>query len=231
MTGPVTWTSLRDEGLRRIRAGEWEVGQPIPTEAELAREFDCARATVNRALQALAETGLLIRRRRAGSIVAAQPVARATLRIPLIRREIEDRGARPGYRLLHAAPEVPPTPVQAALGLAQNVAHLRVLALHLSDDRPFVLESRWINLATVPEAANAPLDRISANEWLLNHIPHTEGRITLEAQAASAEEAATLDCPSGSALFVVERQTRIAAGSVTLVRLLYAPGHRLTMEI
>ena len=44
------WQAIRDEVKRRIHARDWKPGEPIPNEAELAEEFGCARATVNRAL-------------------------------------------------------------------------------------------------------------------------------------------------------------------------------------
>jgi GntR family histidine utilization transcriptional repressor len=90
------WQSVQDEVLRRIHAREWKPGDLIPNEADLAQEFGCARTTVNRALRALAENGLLDRRRKAGTRVAAQPVAKATLDIAVIRREVEERGQKYG---------------------------------------------------------------------------------------------------------------------------------------
>ena len=44
---------------RRIYTREWQPGQSIPNEADLAVEFRCARVTVNRALRTLADAGLL----------------------------------------------------------------------------------------------------------------------------------------------------------------------------
>ena len=84
-----SWQSVQAEVLRRINAREWKPGDFIPNEAELAIEFGCARATVNRALRALAESGLLDRRRKAGTRVSLNPVRKATLDIPVIRYEIE----------------------------------------------------------------------------------------------------------------------------------------------
>ena len=66
MDRAITWQSIRAEALRRIRAGLWPPGARIPDEAELAAEFGCARATVNRALRDLAEAGLLERKRKGG---------------------------------------------------------------------------------------------------------------------------------------------------------------------
>ena len=70
------WEHIRAEVQRRIRDRQWPHGAMIPTEEELAAEFGCARATVNRALRDLAQSGVLERRRKAGTRVVALPVRR-----------------------------------------------------------------------------------------------------------------------------------------------------------
>jgi formimidoylglutamate deiminase len=70
-----SWQAVQDEVRRRIAARLWRPGDFIPHETDLAREFGCARATVNRALRELAEEGLLDRRRKAGTRVAVNPSA------------------------------------------------------------------------------------------------------------------------------------------------------------
>ena len=69
MTDPPfnSWQSVQEEVLARIHSRQWKPGDLIPNEADLAQEFGCARATVNRALQNLADEGLLDRRRKAGT--------------------------------------------------------------------------------------------------------------------------------------------------------------------
>ena len=70
---------------QRIYSRQWQPGELIPNEADLAIEFGCARVTMNRALRALAETGLLDRRRKVGTRVTLNPITKATLQIPVIR--------------------------------------------------------------------------------------------------------------------------------------------------
>jgi len=108
-----TGKACRTRSCAASTRGEWKPGDLIPNEADLALEFGCARTTVNRALRALAETGLLDRRRKAGTRVAAQPVAKATLDIAVIRQEVEARGQTYSYRRIARAEQVPPTPVSA----------------------------------------------------------------------------------------------------------------------
>jgi DNA-binding GntR family transcriptional regulator len=45
---------------RRIEAGEWERGEQLPSVRELAAEYGHARRTISRALQILADEGLVV---------------------------------------------------------------------------------------------------------------------------------------------------------------------------
>jgi len=223
-----SWQSVQAEVLRRIHAREWNPGAQIPNEADLAAEFGCARATVNRALRNLAEAGLLDRRRKAGTRVALQPVAKATLDIPVIRLEVEGRGARYGYRLISSTQAPAPPDIAAAMNIPPDDPALHLIALHLADGAPYALEDRWINLGVVPGAAEAPFTEISGNEWLLANAPYTHGEIAFSAVMADPQAIAALACPDPSALFVLDRLTWDQARVVTKVRITYAPGHAMT---
>ena len=51
----INFQFVRDEVKRRIESRIWPQGSLLPTETQLAEEFNCARATVNRALRELAD--------------------------------------------------------------------------------------------------------------------------------------------------------------------------------
>ncbi|MGI9508442.1 MAG: UTRA domain-containing protein [Geminicoccaceae bacterium] len=222
-----SWQLVRDEVFRRIHAREWRPGQTIPNESDLADEFGCARATVNRALRALADDGLLNRRRKAGTTVAMHPVRKATLDIPLIRLEIENRGHAYGYALLSHDRVKPPSDIRARMRLEPSAKALHVTALHLADNEAYVSEDRWINIAAIPAIAEADLDAQSANEWLVMHAPFTRGDIAFSATAATRLEADILGTDIGAALFAIERSTWNHETAITSVRLTFSPGYRM----
>ena len=228
---PRTWAAIRAEVLARIRDRRWPPGTMIPNEADLAREFGCARATVNRALRDLAEAGVLDRRRKAGTRVAAAPVRRAVLSIPLIRDEVAALGQPYGYALLSRSLALPPPPIRAALALPPGSEALHVRALHLAGATPFALEDRWINPAAAPGVVDADFTALSANEWLVRHAPFTEGRLSFSAITADAATAAQLACPPGTALFRLDRSTLDVTRPVTVAQITYRPGYRLDMVI
>lgn len=222
-----SWQTVQEEVLRRIHMRAWKPGEMIPHEADLAREFGCARATVNRALREIAKTGLLDRRRKAGTRVTEQPVAKATLDIAVIRQEVEARGYRYSQQLTERSVEVAPTATAAAMGARPAQKLLRLRALHMADARPYALEDRWINLRAVPEAEAQDFAETSSNEWLLKHAPYTHGEIAFSAANATAEEADALGCETAVALFVLDRMTWNGDLSVTKVRLVFAQGHAM----
>ncbi len=225
------WQSIQDEVRRRIHSREWKPGSSIPNEADLAEEFGCARATVNRALQALADAGLLERRRKAGTFVTLHPVRKATLDIPIIRHEIESRGQTYGYALLTHEQTLPPSDIRARMRLRSEAPALHVVSLHMAGGKAYVAEDRWINIAAIPAILDADLDQQSANEWLVMHAPFTSGDIAFTAAAATSREAEILGTEPGQALFVVERVTWDHETAITSVRLTFAPGHRMQTSI
>jgi len=91
---------IRADIERRILTGEWRPGDRIPFEHELITQYQCARMTVNKAIASLAEAGLIVRRRRAGSFVAHPRMQSVVLEIPDIQAEITARGEKYGLKLL-----------------------------------------------------------------------------------------------------------------------------------
>lgn len=221
------WQSVQTEVLRRIHAREWKPGDLIPNEVDLALEFGCARTTVNRALRAVAETGVLDRRRKAGTRVAVQPVAKAMINIAVIRTEIEECGQKYGYQRITRNEVVPPLNISEAMNAHADRPMLHVRALHLADDTPYAFEDRWIDPVVVPDALAENFETVSANEWLLTHAPYTHGEISFAATSATIGEAAILQCLEHSALFTIDRVTWDGEAPVTKVRLLFGPGHCL----
>ncbi len=72
---------VADELIKRIGAGRYPVGDYLPTEMELCRQYGISRHTVREALRQLRDVGLISRRRRIGTEVVAR-TPRASYRQP-----------------------------------------------------------------------------------------------------------------------------------------------------
>ena len=210
------YEKIRFELMRRINSRRWPVGTKIPHEEELAAEFGVARGTIRQALSSLVSAGFLEKKRRAGTRVAYPNVYASTLRIPLIKEDIERSGGTYHYRLLRDESER---------------SERRILCLHLSGDTPYQLEDRLIDLKNVPLAASADFSEISPNEWLVQHQPYSSVTTGLSAASPSKADRKYLKLGAAEPVFVMQRQTSLGAQLLTDVRLSHAAGtYSITTE-
>lgn len=220
--GPV-WRQIRRAVARPILAGAWPPGARIPNEQDLIARYGVARMTVHRAVQSLASDGLVARRRRRGTVVAAGPPERPVFEIWNIRAEIEGSGGVYGFALLDRVRLDGADPRGAPLGEAPRGGILALSGLHRADGAPVELEERLVNLDAVPDAAGADFAAEPPGPWLLRTTPWTEAEHAVRATEAPPAVAAALGIGAGAACLVVERRTWDGARAVTFARL-WRPG-------
>lgn len=226
----ITFHAVRDEVKRRIEARIWPQGTLLPTETELAEEFGCARATVNRALRELAEQGFVERRRKSGTRVKTAPTKHAKIEIAVVRQTVEEQNAVYRYALVQRSVSDAPAWLSSQLGLAPGTRVLHLLCMHYADNRPFQFEERWVNIATVPEIEHADLTTVGPNEWLLNAVPFTDAEITFSAVATDAKLSDFLATAVGTPVIQLERTTWLQGQPVTYVRMTHHPGYRFRTQ-
>jgi GntR family histidine utilization transcriptional repressor len=197
----------------QIHSGEWKPGHRIPFEHELVATYGCSRATVSKALGSLAKTGLITRRRKAGSFVAHPKVHSAVLEVPDLAQMITARGEDYRWslitrRLVEAVDDFPyPT--------------LYIEGLHFGGGEPFALEHRWLSIAAVPGAGQQEFADEAPGTWLLQHIPWTAARHRIRAIEADGGEANALGLRSRAACLELWRTTWQNGEIVTKVRQLF----------
>ena len=219
--------TIRDSLHQRILSGEWALGDRIPDEIDLAAEYGCARATVNRALRTLAEEGLVVRKRKGGTRINPSPIRKAKFEIPVLREQIEASGAVYRHHVVNQKGKTPPSSVRTRLHLPPGAKALFVETLHLADDRPFAFEVRWVNTSAVPGILNAPLDVLSVNEWLVRTVPFSSGDVVFAAVNADHQVANALEVDEGAALFAIDRTTWLGDEFITTMKLYYKEGYQM----
>ena len=223
--------TIRKAIRERIESGEWLPGATIPGEVDLAAEYGCSRTTVNRAMQNLADDGLIERKRRAGTRVKEIPTRQTTFKIPIVRHEIEASGASYRPHILERETIKAPNHIAARLHLKKDAKLFHLVTAHLGDGRVHAVEDRWVNLAAAPDIIKAPLNEISANEWLIRKVPYSSGDVIFSASAAAAREAEAFETKIGSALFTIDRTTWLDDVYITTMTLRYRPGYNLQSRL
>lgn len=220
------YAEIRRALEEKILSGEWPPGHRVPSEHDLVAQFGCSRMTVNKAISALAAAGLVVRRRRSGSFVAAPKSQETVLEVHDIKAEITGSGRAYRYVILDRERRRARPEDLARLGIAKGSFDVEALTvLHFADERPFVYERRLINLAVVPAAAREAFAASPPGTWLLEQIPWTEAEHTIRAENAGVDVAQHLAIARGAACIVVARRTFQAGATITAVTLTY-PGER-----
>ncbi len=234
-TNPIDAVSLDGNGpiyeqIRRairdlVLAGAWPPGTAVPPEHALMERLGASRMTVHRALAQLARDGLIIRRRRSGTIVASPPASHAMFDILSIPDEVRQLGQEYAFEILSRHDGQPSARLAERFGIGRTDAVVHLLTRHFAGGRPHVLEERVIHLATVPAAAAERFATDPPGDWLLRNSLWSQAEHALSAVAASDREAELLSIRRGQPCLLVERRTWSQDSPVTAARLLY-PGGR-----
>ncbi|MBX2886486.1 MAG: GntR family transcriptional regulator [Granulosicoccus sp.] len=226
-----SWQDIQEILRQRIRDRIWSPGELIPGEAVLAEQFGCARTTVNRALRELAATGVIDRKRKAGTRVAEQSTRRVSADIPVIRLQIEQQGMAYSFEARSWQHVLPPQKINKAMNLSARQKALHTRCIHYADDRPYIYEDRWVNTKTIPEVLEIDYAGTNLNEWLVRHVPFTEGDFVVSLALAAKPVASALSVERGASVLKSTRSTWQDRQSVTVVELYYCPGYEMKFTI
>ena len=197
---------LRDAiGNRVVLAGE-----AIPTERDLADEFDISRITVRKAIEGLVDEGLVTRRRGAGTFVAQPRVEKSFSRLTSFSEDMISRGRRP-HSVWISRTEAAVTPEEAlSLGLSPGSMVYRFQRIRYADDATMALEQATVPAYCLPSAAAVEDSLYKALE-AAGFLP-IRALQRLRAIAFSAEQAEALGVPTGTPGLFIERRGFLADG-------------------
>ncbi|MDW6023298.1 GntR family transcriptional regulator [Mesorhizobium sp. BAC0120] len=208
----------------KIQTGAWPPGYRIPPEEELALMLGVSRAPLNKVLNHLANTKIIVRRRRLGTFVSERTDNHTVIGILDIREKIESTNKTYSFELLKR--EI--VDGAEAYGWKEAVANERLLKLdlvHRANGASEVFEERFIRISVIPEVEFETFDKVLPNEWLLARLPCTRLINTIRATNADRRIAKALCLAPHEPLLVSERRTWVNADALTWAKLSF-PAHR-----
>ncbi len=198
------------EALRAELVG-LATGAALPSEAALGARFRVSRITVRRALDVLAQSGLVVRRQGSGTFVAAPRVAERLGVLHSWTQAMRALGLEPRTVECTIVRAEPPPWVSAALGLEAAETVWRVQRLRYAGDGPLCLMADYLRPRYVPDLEERGLDGESLYETLERGYGLRLARVedTVSAREASAVEAGLLGVVAGAPVLHVARLTYV----------------------
>ncbi|WP_031507017.1 GntR family transcriptional regulator [Streptomyces megasporus] len=195
---------------------EFEVGEILPNERELAARFGVARATLRQALEQLELEGRLQRRRGVGTTVAP----------PRVGVEVNPaQHAWPGasgdaWQTEGCEESVPPAAVARALGTDADGKVYTVHRVRTVHGQPVATELLYVPAASVPGMSGIETDAGAARGRAvlreLNRLELGGQERAVELGSARAEDAKRLDRLPGAPVLVVTTRYLAAGGTAAV---------------
>jgi DNA-binding GntR family transcriptional regulator len=193
---------------RRIR-DHCRVGERLPSEDALCREFEVSRMTVRQALGGLVDAGLLTRRRGSGSYVSATGERRVSGQMELTGA-LEDLFAEANAiraDKAHVAEEIPPPEIQQLLGLVGGEPVTVIRRVRVIEGQPLAFTVNYVRRELGRRLSQHHLDRFPLMRLLEEqlHVRFDRADQTVEARLADEAVASVLGIDFGDPVLFAER--------------------------
>jgi GntR family transcriptional regulator len=206
---------LKEWFHENIANGTLQVGQQIPSEAELCNAFHVSRTVVRQALNDLVNEGILYRRKGKGTFVAKPKISESLVqKLTGFYQDMVDRGFNPITRVLEQKVISASKMLAERLNLGTEDQVIRIDRLRFVNNEPIVFVTTYIPYWVCPGLLHEDLTSQSLYAVLEEKygLAIARGRRTLEAIAANEQEAKLLEIEPGSAIILLKSVSYLEDG-------------------
>ena len=222
----------------KIEEGTYAEGDRIPSEQELCSAYGASRITVRRAISDLCTNGYLVKRQGVGTFVSKprifRELRRSGNRIETFTDICRNCGAQAGARLLCRRIVPARSDERAFLGLGENDLLLYVQRLRTADGIPVYEENVFLPYEEFAGLMGASLDDVSlfdTIEAVSGRRPVRNARLTIEAVAATPEQAGRLRVPTNAPLLYMNGYFEDRDGRPVAIGRQYYVGSRYAFDV
>jgi GntR family transcriptional regulator len=204
--GVPLWKQLREDLVRRLRAGEFD--DAFPGELALVDEYGVSRHTVRQALGQLRSDGLIIAERGRQPRVATAPEIQQPMgALYSLFSSVEESGLSQ-HSVVRALDVRADGVIAARLGLEESNPLLYLERLRYAGDEPLALDRIWLPASLASALLEADFTHTSLYNELAVRTGVTldHGHEDIRAVVPTATERRLLHCPPDAAAFSINRQ-------------------------
>jgi len=207
---PITlYSQLKEQLMTKIRLGEWEPNEKIPTERELCGIYGVSRITVRQALEELSQEGYIYKKQGKGTFIRPKKYEQHLGSLYSFSEEIKKMGSIPSSTILDFHVEEASHLVASKVGVAEGDPVYLLKRLRNADHEPYALEFSYIPCKL---AAGLTLEELE-HKGLYNSLKNRSGIMptqaieTFEAVILPEAYCKKLNAKKNSAGFLIERVT------------------------
>lgn len=134
------YQQLYDAILEKVKAGDYKMGERIPSEPELSERYGVSRITVRNAVQQLVDDNVLVKRHGKGTYVAMPVYVESMMAEGSFTKSCLQMGKQPSTNIISISKKLVDERITKALGMKAQRNVICVERLRLVDDVPAIYE-------------------------------------------------------------------------------------------
>ena len=196
----------------RIQIEQMKPGEALGTEAELEQRFAVSRITIRRAIDELAQDGLVTRRPGQGTFVSRTKIADKLGILYSWTERMHELGLEPHTVDCEILQVVPPASILETLKLDASESFLRIQRLRYGGEEPLAVMTDYIRTRFAPDLLEKGLDGESLYDTLEKRykLALIRAEDTVTARRATLFEARLLDIEPEAPVLQMTRITYTA---------------------
>ena len=203
---------IHDAIKRQINQGVWEIGQRLPSERDLADDYEVSRMTLRQAITLLVEEGILERRVGSGTYVAGHRVQEKMRGTTSFTEIVKSQGKKPSSSVISYQRKLANDSEMKRLGLKASDYVVRMERVRFADNVPLVFE-----VASIPEKLIQSFNQEDITEHFFQTLTDNGYEIgksqqTIYAKNASERVANYLKVPKNHAVLALTQVSYFTDG-------------------
>jgi GntR family transcriptional regulator len=230
-TSSPRYAQVEESLLSRIQS-KYQRGELLPTQKELAREYETSLITIKRAIDELARKGYLQSTRGRGTVVLRPQVHDNRGNVASWTDTMTGMGRQPSTTSISITVRIPPPEIMRALGLRARERSVRIERSRALDGEPICMMWNELPLLLVPTLPDVGLTEESLYRWMKLHHGHVPYRADEEASARLATAAERNELGKDThVVMIVQRHTFMSNHRPLELAQMIAPAHRYRYRV
>jgi GntR family transcriptional regulator len=205
--GKALHAQISDWVLNQIDGGVLKPDQKLPSENELAENFDVSRVTVRRALQTLESKSIIYRCQGLGSFVKDNRPAQSLVKLTDFNEDMKNAGMMASSKVISYDQVEVGKKLAEILGIQEGHKVFKIERLRLADNEPIAFDITWLpfiygQLVPIEKLADNTIYNILEKDY---EIPVTRGSYRMSAVNADKNVSDFLKVEEKAALFLIDR--------------------------
>lgn len=190
-----------------IMSGKYQIGDKIPAESELMETFHVSRATARRAMEMLANEGLVVKKQGQGTTVISNQTRNSLKRVVRYTKKQDLDHVVTVKKMVEQTTVPADEKIAKKLALPTGRELIKLKRVRYADEEPFYCEVNYFEKEYVPEVLERDFSVESLRVFLVEtyHIRWSCANQNVYAILADQEMAELLQVAEGSPLIAIER--------------------------